>query len=267
MARLGMAITLAGVIFVETACASEPAALEVVIEAEQDVAARSSRVLFEVRTQEGDVALSEQFDVAQTPFPIRRLVAPRGGDTSRIVTITVRAVNASGDPLTTARMVRSFVEGSRIEVRVRLYELCLGTNCPEGLTCEPIDGRAECVDASVSEARDAGMDAGLDATSRGDDSTECPTGFQRCDGMCVPVNTPTACGPTCQVCPGSSRGTALCAEELCTLSCNQGLELCMTQDGQDCVNRQTNRNHCGSCGNVCSDAHECLNGNCVRRTR
>lgn len=63
----------------------------VVLQADPEVAARSNRVLFEVRTQEGEVALVETFNVEETPFPIRRVITPRGGDVSREVTVTTHS--------------------------------------------------------------------------------------------------------------------------------------------------------------------------------
>lgn len=40
--------------------------------------------------------------------------------------------------------------------------------------------------------------------------------------------------------------------------CNNGQQRC----GDDCVNLKSDRNNCGSCGRVCSEKEECINGGC-----
>lgn len=379
------------------ACGTSPSGLEVIVEADQAVANRSSRVSFEVRTQEGTVALSETFNVEQTPLPIRRRVSPRGGDASRTVTITAQAVNANGDTLTTARIIRSFVPGRILEVRLRLYELCLGTNCPEGLTCEPINGRAECVDARVidnpndggvdadgslcpseqrlcggncvdaqsdeshcgtcgnicsseqlcsggtcqiigcdrpsdceqgsycdldvgrclsgcDEPSDCGSNSGCNqnthqcecaagfhpcsvgclpsnaANSCGDRCSPCEAlsngsadcipspsvdgeifvctascndGFNLCGGSCALSSSPASCGPSCAVCLGSSRGTAICNAGSCSLLCNQGTTMCGVASGQDCIDTTSDVAHCGACNRACAGGQICQNSDCI----
>lgn len=252
MARFGVAITLVAVVFVETACTSEPAALEVVVEAEREVAARSSRVLFEVRTQEGEVALQETFNVEQTPFPIRRVITPRGGDASRIVSITGQAVGPSGDTLTTARSIRSFVQGRTVEVRLRLYELCLGTNCPEGLTCEPVSGRPLCVDARVNETPN---DAGTD----GDAAIVCQGEQRLCNGMCVNIQIDES---HCGTCDNLCEGGQVCTDGRCeTIDCDapSGCPLhnyCDLTRGR-CLSGCDEPGDCGDDSTCNSDTHQC----------
>lgn len=232
-------------------CGQETSFLNVVIEADQEVAARSSRVLFEVLTQEGEVALSEQLELVETPFPIRRSVSPRGGDTSRVVTITARAINATGDTLTVARVIRSFVEGQTAEVRLRLYELCLGTTCPDGFTCLPIQGRAECLDAQTTP-RECDVDnpescpglnycnsannqcapgcdprlnnqCGSDALCMGNQCV-CITGYHECAEVCVSNSSVDSCGTDCTPCALTMNASQMgCDGTSClVLSCASG---------------------------------------------
>ena len=86
---------------------------------------------------------------------------------------------------------------------------------------------------------------------------ECPFGQTLCNGECTTtVNDPNACGPSCEVCSGS---TPFCVSNGCTGTCPAPLEAC----GNQCVNKKSDSDNCGACGNQCPAGQGCSGGVCV----
>ncbi|MEW5896558.1 MAG: hypothetical protein AB1668_02605 [Nanoarchaeota archaeon] len=66
-----------------------------------------------------------------------------------------------------------------------------------------------------------------------------------------------AVGKSCNA--GSDCSSGKCTNNVCEAVCAPGLTLC---NGQ-CVNLQTDKDNCGSCGTVCSNGQVCSNGACT----
>jgi hypothetical protein len=99
----------------------------------------------------------------------------------------------------------------------------------------------------------------------------CATNYKSCDGNpnngCeTAVTTLTNCG-NCGVTCNLQNATSTCSTGTCQVaSCNTGFDNCDGVHSNGCeVNKNTNVNNCGSCGNVCSFANasaSCSGGAC-----
>jgi hypothetical protein len=78
----------------------------------------------------------------------------------------------------------------------------------------------------------------------------CPPGTHECGGICVSNTSPSNCGTTaCTPCSGppSGNGSATCDGTSCGITCQGARTPC----NGDCVDTQTNPQHCNSCGVQC----------------
>ncbi len=98
------------------------------------------------------------------------------------------------------------------------------------------------------------------------DVVTCPSGFERCDGVCVDTFSATnhcgMCGRTCAL----SNAVAVCRSALCAmLRCSPGFANCDGDAENGCeVDVRTSREHCGACGASCAVfAHVCADGACL----
>jgi len=56
-----------------------------------------------------------------------------------------------------------------------------------------------------------------------------------------------------------ANATAVCLNSTCASVCNDGYSLC----ANNCVDTDSNKNHCGACGNKCMGMSMCVNGSCT----
>lgn len=118
---------------------------------------------------------------------------------------------------------------------------------------------------------DIGFDAGppdVGAPDTGPVDTgppPCPSGQTRCSTGCVDTRTSVTncngCGITCAT---PTNATPACTASACGIaSCNAGFGNCDGNAANGCeTNTQTNRLHCGACGNVCASG-VCSAGVCL----
>ncbi|HQM10806.1 MAG TPA: hypothetical protein PK140_15495 [Polyangiaceae bacterium] len=100
----------------------------------------------------------------------------------------------------------------------------------------------------------------------------CNAGYVDCDGAVTTgceINTTNDvfnCG-SCGVACNSTNGTAMCQSSKCVIACYPGYGNCngLVEDGCE-TNTQSSPNHCGGCGQTCSNNHisnpTCTNGVC-----
>ena len=154
-----------------------------------------------------------------------------------------------------------------------------GAGCSDsgtgGLTCQgtqQVCGNA-CIDVAV-DARNCGACGRTCGTGQvcvaGMCRADCPEGQQLCGDQCVNVQTERAhCGACGMRCPGGQ----VCAAGMCRLECGPALARCIdgslpdggvaSGGGDDvCADVQTDRLHCGACGNVCAMGQICRNARC-----
>jgi hypothetical protein len=87
-----------------------------------------------------------------------------------------------------------------------------------------------------------------------------------CSGQCVNLRLDVAnCGQCGNQCPGGGLlpgVIAFCSGGTCGQLCAEtGTTFCSDADG--CVDRDTNRNHCGACGSACNGVEICQAGVCT----
>lgn len=156
------------------------------------------------------------------------------------------------------------------------------TSCPSGNVCQasgctpscsaptPTLCGGTCTDTtsdpqhcgSCNATPCSGVTNGQPACKSSACSFTCNSGFTGC-----PTSSPTACvdeqgdtqncGSCGNVCPApvtAGSGTAVCSSGKCGLNCAASLTACPAGAPKDCVNEATDKNNCGSCGNVCSQA-------------
>ena len=144
---------------------------------------------------------------------------------------------------------------------------CVGTQtCDNGICCSPgtlnCGGQCKNLDEDEANCGGCGIACKTGEQCQGG-QCECPFGQAICppgapNGACqVVANDPNACGPTCQVCSGS---TPFCVSNGCAATCPAPLEAC---GGDQCVNKKSDNNNCGACGTVCAAGTGCSDGQCV----
>jgi hypothetical protein len=67
------------------------------------------------------------------------------------------------------------------------------------------------------------------------------------------------CGQCARVCANPANATAICTNGACGSVCNAGFSRC----GGNCVDTNTNKQHCGTCGNKCMGQAMCIGGFCT----
>jgi hypothetical protein len=99
--------------------------------------------------------------------------------------------------------------------------------------------------------------------------SSCNTGFGNCDGTTsngCETNTNTAvsdCGG-CNLACSNNNGSPSCSAGNCSIVCNAGYLNCdgnARSNGCE-INKLTDNNNCGSCGNACTGGKVCINGTC-----
>jgi hypothetical protein len=96
----------------------------------------------------------------------------------------------------------------------------------------------------------------------------CNAGFANCDGNAAngcettTGSNPTNCG-ACGVVCSTTNASSACVAGACQLTCNVGFADCNNNPVDGCeTNLNTDPNHCGSCGTVCSGTQSCVGGLC-----
>jgi hypothetical protein len=97
-------------------------------------------------------------------WPIRLVLAPLDGDTSRAFRVRATAVTAAGDALAKVQVLSSYREGEALEIFLRFQDACRDVLCTPDTTCHG----GTCTDdwhepGGPPMGGDAGIDAGLDA--------------------------------------------------------------------------------------------------------
>ena len=96
-------------------------------------------------------------------------------------------------------------------------------------------------------------------------TTACVDTLVDCNGVCLDLqNDVNNCGSCGNVCPEGQTGyVAGCTEGNCFYmrerACSSGLSSC---DGT-CVDKSSDPNNCGACGNTCASGQICFNGTCA----
>lgn len=127
-----------------------------------------------------------------------------------------------------------------------------GTTCQVG-SCQCPTGYHECSGTCDSDTSDNSCGTSctpcLGGTTCQGGSCQCATGDHLCSGTCSSSSSTSSCGSLCTACstPPSGEGTATCDGTSCGITCNQSYSLC----SGDCVNEQTDPNHCDSCTTIC----------------
>jgi hypothetical protein len=132
--------------------------------------------------------------------------------------------------------------------------------CPPGMTC----AGGQCEPSACQGP------FGSCAATDGNPGACCFLGFgQTCADLGTDVQNCGGCGNVCpqgQTCAGGvcSGTMAPCGAGkiggYCDLDAGTGSTCC---PGTGCIDRSTDKNNCGYCGNVCQGALECVSGNCV----
>jgi hypothetical protein len=108
----------------------------------------------------------------------------------------------------------------------------------------------------------------------------CAPGHHRCNGVCVPETSISACGAACTVCPQDPNGQAACNAGQCSLTCNPGSHdcggKCVPNDspascGSSCTPCPTDPNGTatcggGQCGLTCNPGHHKCGSQCLSDT-
>lgn len=187
---------LQSLVILALAACSNQTAIVYEVEAELNVTSQARYALVEIRTPEGELASGQTYDLLESGFPIRGRIVPRGGDADRVVTLTAVALNAERRPLVTARFRTGFVAGRTTEVRLVLYDACIGFSCGDDFTCDVQSGSAQCRALPMPEADAGVVDARIDRPLMMDGQ------------VCAPYVAP----PPTESCPRAVRSCTLLAD-------------------------------------------------------
>ena len=83
-------------------------------------------------------------------------------------------------------------------------------------------------------------------------------------GVCAYVeDDPAYCGDECLDCADEVGLGAVCTSGTC--ECPAAHDICIDAEtgGNVCVDRESDENHCGRCGNACSPGGDCVQGVCI----
>lgn len=140
----------------------------------------------------------------------------------------------------------------------------VGATCDDGNACttdDICDERGGCSGTPVTCPAVANGAASC-GPSTGACVTICDQGFSLCGTACVDVQRdPNHCGTCDTVCTGAPNATPVCSAGICGAICLAGFGNC-DADSPGCeTNLLSDRNNCGSCGNVCATT-SCNGGQC-----
>ncbi|HEY5921329.1 MAG TPA: hypothetical protein VIV11_06650 [Kofleriaceae bacterium] len=148
-----------------------------------------------------------------------------------------------------------------------------GTTCDDGICCgtglENCSGTS-CTSTQTDEAHCGACNAPCATTETCtsglccDTLTEynangicCPLGSVNCNGVCTNLDNPATCGTTCAN-AGPCQPGEVCSNGMCTVNCTLPEVNCSGA----CVDRATDENNCGTCGNICAAGQTCTGGVC-----
>lgn len=132
---------------------------------------------------------------------------------------------------------------------------CTATSCPSSHFCNPANSRCE---FGCQTNTNCGNGQVCDTTRN---LCVCPTGSLSCGGSCVPVDTVTACGPSCLSCSGGPNSVPSCTGGVCDFTCAAGYHRC----GNACVSNfdaLTCGMRCAACTSVPNSTPTCDGNDC-----
>ncbi|MDQ3030916.1 MAG: hypothetical protein M3Y87_00730, partial [Myxococcota bacterium] len=152
---------------------AEPGVL-LVVTADPEVRGRADAVRLHVEGGRASDAteLRETRGVADVDWPLRVVILPRDGDTTRALHIELDALDAQQRSIAQLRAAPHFEAGRMRIVALHFEAQCLDVSCPDGQTCN--GGRCAPIpmppDAGVADPGDAGTraiarDAAIPATN------------------------------------------------------------------------------------------------------
>jgi hypothetical protein len=119
-----------------------------------------------------------------------------------------------------------------------------GIVCPTGQSC--VNGVCTCIQTGATSCNGVCKMLNNDPDNCGGCGITCASSQSCYNGNCVNCITSANCGIN-----------QTCINNNCV--CSAGYTLC----NGSCINKQTDSNNCGGCGNVCTSGKTCYNGSCT----
>jgi hypothetical protein len=150
--------------------------------------------------------------------------------------------------------------------RGRCHPAAAGCSLPTSLC------GSDCVDVASDEQHCGGCGNACPSTASCSGSIcACPGSESVCGSECVDTQSDEqhcgSCGTACVSTQTCEAGACACpgGEQLCGQSTLSVVDAMVTTSAgvQTCVNTQTDAQHCGTCGNVCSGGQVCDTGTCA----
>ena len=153
-----------------------------------------------------------------------------------------------------------------------------GRACPTGQTCRqgacalrceigltPCGGVCRDATRSPDACGASCANCGGSAVCSRSACVTCASGWIACNNVCVdPSVNPSHCGACGNVCPSRVHATGTCVSGSCALSCAPSFADCDGNPANDCeAMLASDRDNCGTCGNVCGARSGCVGGACV----
>ena len=125
--------------------------------------------------------------------------------------------------------------------------------------CGEAGGAVECACGDGADNDGNGATDCDDAACAGDPACEpCPTGQERCNGVCIDTQTDEA---NCGSCGNACTTGETCEAGVC--SGDPGCTPPQTECNGTCTDTQTDPNNCGECANACAPGQTCTAGDCT----
>ncbi len=176
--------------------------------AEPGIIAEAQRVRIEISGGNDDSQLEVRHteDFAIGALPLEVAIIPLGGDPTRRVLVTARALGAA-DIVIAERSARTgFVRGRTTALRMDLEDACRGVTCGESQTC--VSGTCESSLVDPGSLPDYGLDAAVSVPDAPPDTPTTPDAWvvpvraegEECDleavtSLCAPGTACTCTGP------------------------------------------------------------------------